>query len=77
MQYTLIKDNIIENIIVCEPEILPTLDLPYDSFIEWKIWHEIGVEVIDGEYFKYTKDEEGNTITSKFNTETNLWAVVE
>ncbi len=77
MQHTCIKDNMIDNIIVCDPEILPTLDLPYDSIIEWKMWHEIGIEIIEGEYFKYTKDEEDNTITTKFDEETNSWEVVE
>jgi hypothetical protein len=78
MQHTCVKNNIIENIIVCEPEMLPTLNLPYDNFIEWKIWHEIDVYIVQGEYFKDTKDADGNvTETRKYNIETEQWDLIE
>jgi hypothetical protein len=68
MQLTLIQNNKIENIIVCEPNILPNLGLDYDEYIEYERFHEIGVEYINGEFYNYIND-----IRMKYNVEYNEW----
>jgi hypothetical protein len=72
MQITLIKNNKIDNIIVVDLEVLPQLGLDYDEYIDWKIYHEIGQEYIDGVCYK-----EIDGARHKYNEETNSWELVE
>jgi hypothetical protein len=45
MEYSCIKNGLIENIIVCEQDILEQLSLPYDYFVERESWHNIGINI--------------------------------
>jgi hypothetical protein len=81
MQYSCIKDSEIKNIIVCDAEMLEELNLDYNYYLVWERWHELGIKVIDGEFYKTEeiKDEEGNiinTINYKFNLELGEYEII-